>query len=171
MLTCNQVMIAHALAFLQDEPPVMVDWLPWNHTAGGNHNFGITIFNGGTLYIDDGAPTPGGIAKTVRNLEEIAPTLYFNVPKGFEMLCEHLEKNDRLRDNFFSRVNLLQYAGAGLSQHVWDSLERLAMKAIGEEDHDHHGLRLDRDRALCLHHDLGGLTGRARWACLPRAWK
>ncbi|NMG40308.1 AMP-binding protein [Chelativorans sp. ZYF759] len=133
MVTCNQVMIAHALAFLQDEPPVIVDWLPWNHTAGGNHNFGITIHNGGTLYIDDGAPTPGGIAKTVRNLEEIAPTLYFNVPKGFEMLCEHLEKNDRLRDNFFSRLNLLQYAGAGLSQHVWDSLERLAQKAIGQK--------------------------------------
>ena len=133
MVTCNQVMIAHALAFLQDEPPVIVDWLPWNHTAGGNHNFGITIHNGGTLYIDDGAPTPGGIAKSVRNLEEIAPTLYFNVPKGFEMLCEHLEKNDRLRDNFFSRVNLLQYAGAGLSQHVWDSLERLAEKSIGKK--------------------------------------
>lgn len=133
MLTCNQVMIAHALAFLQDEPPVLVDWLPWNHTAGGNHNFGIAIYNGGTLYIDDGAPTPGGIAKSVRNLEEIAPTLYFNVPKGFEMLCEHLEKNDRLRDSFFSRVNLLQYAGAGLSQHVWDSLERLALKSIGKK--------------------------------------
>lgn len=133
MLTCNQVMIAHALAFLQDEPPVMVDWLPWNHTAGGNHNFGIVLHNGGTLYIDDGAPTPGAIAKTVRNLEEIAPTIYFNVPKGYEMLCEHLETNARLRELFFSRVNLLQYAGAGLSQHVWDSLERLAMSATGEK--------------------------------------
>jgi feruloyl-CoA synthase len=133
MLTCNQVMIAHALAFLQDEPPVMVDWLPWNHTAGGNHNFGITIHNGGTLYIDDGAPTPGGIARTVRNLEEIAPTIYFNVPKGYEMLCEHLETNARLREVFFSRVNLLQYAGAGLSQHVWDALERLAMDAVGKK--------------------------------------
>jgi feruloyl-CoA synthase len=133
MLTCNQVMIAHALAFLQDEPPVMVDWLPWNHTAGGNHNFGIVLHNGGTLYIDDGAPTPGAIAKTVRNLEEIAPTIYFNVPKGYEMLCEHLETNPRLRELFFSRVNLLQYAGAGLSQHVWDSLERLAMSATGEK--------------------------------------
>jgi feruloyl-CoA synthase len=132
MLTCNQVMIAHALAFLRDEPPVMVDWLPWNHTAGGNHNFGITIHNGGTLYIDDGAPTPAGIAKTVRNLEEIAPSLYFNVPKGYEMLCEHLERNAGLRENFFSRVRLLQYAGAGLSQHVWDTLDRLARQTTGE---------------------------------------
>ncbi len=132
MVTCNQAMIAHALAFLQDEPPVMVDWLPWNHTAGGNHNFGIALFNGGTLYIDDGAPTPGGIAKTVRNLKEIAPTLYFNVPKGYEMLADHLERNEGLRKSFFSRLNLMQYAGAGLSQHVWDALHRIAEQETGE---------------------------------------
>src|SRR5690606_34181754 len=118
---------------LQDESPVMVDWLPWNHTAGGNHNFGIALYNGGTLYIDDGSPSPAGILKTVRNLEEVAPTLYFNVPKGYEMLSEHLEKNERLRRTFFSRVSLLQYAGAGLSQHVWDTLERLARETVGEK--------------------------------------
>ncbi len=133
MICCNQVMIAHSLAFLQDKPPIMVDWLPWNHTAGGNHNFGIAIHNGGTLYIDDGNPTPAGIAKTVRNLEEIAPTLYFNVPKGYEMLVEHLARNDRLRENFFSQVELLQYAGAGLAQHVWDALEDLAQKTTGKK--------------------------------------
>jgi feruloyl-CoA synthase len=133
MLCCNQEMIASALAFLRDEPPVMVDWLPWNHTAGGNHNYGITLYNGGTLYVDDGAPTPTGIARTVRNLEEIAPTLYFNVPKGYEMLSEHLSMNDRLRATFFSRVKLLQYAGAGLAQHVWDALERVAREATGEK--------------------------------------
>ncbi|MEX0955104.1 MAG: feruloyl-CoA synthase [Rhizobiaceae bacterium] len=131
MICCNQVMIREALAFLKDKPPVLVDWLPWNHTAGGNHNFGIAIYNGGTLYIDDGSPTPAGIAKTVRNLEEIAPTLYFNVPKGYEMLVEHLGRNDRLRENFFSRVDLLQYAGAGLAQHVWDALEDLARQTVG----------------------------------------
>ena len=131
MIACNQVMIAEALAFLKDEPPVLVDWLPWNHTAGGNHNFGIAIHNGGTLYIDDGVATPAGISRTVRNLEEIAPTLYFSVPKGYEMLAEHLAANARLRENFFSRVKLLQYAGAGLSQHVWDALERLAVETVG----------------------------------------
>ena len=131
MIACNQVMINAALAFLKDEPPVLVDWLPWNHTAGGNHNFGIALHNGGTLYIDDGAPTPAGITKTVRNLSEVAPTLYFNVPKGYEMLVEHLERDGRLRENFFSRVRLLQYAGAGLAQHVWDALERLAVETIG----------------------------------------
>lgn len=133
MIACNQVMIADSLAFLRDEPPVMVDWLPWNHTAGGNHNFGIALFNGGTLYIDDGTPTPGGIARTVRNLEEIAPTLYFNVPKGYEMLATHLGSNDRLRQNLFSRVKLMQYAGAGLSQHVWDTLDELAVRTTGEK--------------------------------------
>lgn len=133
MIACNQVMIANALAFLRDEPPVMVDWLPWHHTAGGNHNFGIVIYNGGTLYIDDGAPTPTGIGRTVRNLEDVAPTLYFNVPKGYEMLAAHLETNDRLRRNLFSRVKLLQYAGAGLAQHVWDALERLAVREIGRK--------------------------------------
>jgi feruloyl-CoA synthase len=133
MMCSNQMMIASALAFLRDEPPVMIDWLPWNHTAGGNHNFGIALYNGGTLHIDDGAPTPAGIAKTVRNLEEVAPTLYFNVPKGYEMLSEHLAANASLRDNFFSRVKLLQYAGAGLAQHVWDALERLAREAVGEK--------------------------------------
>jgi feruloyl-CoA synthase len=132
MLCCNQVIISAALAFLRDEPPVLVDWLPWNHTAGGNHNVGIALYNGGSLYIDDGNPTPAGIARTVRNLEDVAPTLYFNVPKGYEMLCEHLGSNERLRQNLFSRVKLLQYAGAGLSQHVWDTLETMAERTIGE---------------------------------------
>ncbi|MBO6726793.1 MAG: feruloyl-CoA synthase [Rhizobiaceae bacterium] len=133
MICANQVMIAEALAFLKDKPPVMVDWLPWNHTAGGNHNFGIALYNGGTLNIDDGNPTPGGIAKTVRNLEEIAPTLYFNVPKGYEMLVDHLARNDHLRKNFFSQVELLQYAGAGLPQHVWTALEMLSVETTGKK--------------------------------------
>lgn len=133
MLCCNQVMILGALAFLGDEPPVLLDWLPWNHTAGGNHNFGIALFNGGSFYIDDGMPTPAGILKTVRNLEEIAPTWYSNVPKGYEMLVTHLASNRRLRENFYSKVQLLQYAGAGLSQHVWDALESLAVDTVGEK--------------------------------------
>ncbi|MEX0404154.1 feruloyl-CoA synthase [Aquibium sp. LZ166] len=133
MMTCNQVMISTAMEFLKEEPPVLVDWLPWNHTAGGNHNFGIALTNGGTLWIDDGAPTPAGIDKTVRNLTEIAPTLYFNVPKGYEMLCEHLSRNEALRKRFFSRVQILQYAGASLSKHVWDTLERLATETVGEK--------------------------------------
>ncbi len=86
MICANQAMILASFPFLGDEPPVIVDWLPWNHTFGGNHNIGIVLFNGGTYYIDGGKPTPNGIAETVRNLREIAPTVYFNVPKGFEEL-------------------------------------------------------------------------------------
>ncbi|MBZ0162457.1 MAG: feruloyl-CoA synthase [Notoacmeibacter sp.] len=133
MICANQMMIAAGYAFLRDEPPVLVDWLPWNHTAGGNHNFGLTLNNGGSLYIDDGAPTPAGIARTVRNLTEISPTIYFNVPKGYEMLTANLETNEALRKSFFSRLNLLQYAGAALSQHVWDALEKTALETTGKK--------------------------------------
>lgn len=132
MLTCNQEMIRTALAFLADEPPVLVDWMPWNHTAGGSHNLGIALYNGGSLYIDDGAATPDGVKRTVRNLTSIAPTLYFNVPKGYELLVEHLVGDGALRESFFSRVKLMQYAGASLSQHVWDGLDSTARAATGE---------------------------------------
>ncbi len=133
MICANQIMIRDSLAFLKDEPPVLVDWLPWNHTAGGNHNFGIALFNGGTLYIDDGSPTPIGVHKTVHNLLDVAPTLYFNVPKGYEMLAEHLRTNKELRERFFSKVKVLQYAGASLSDHLFQSLEELAIETIGEK--------------------------------------
>jgi feruloyl-CoA synthase len=82
MICANQVMLRETLAFLKNEPPVIVDWLPWNHTFGGNHNVGLTLFNGGSMYLDGGKPIPGGIEETVRNLREISPTVYFNVPKG-----------------------------------------------------------------------------------------
>ena len=87
MCCSNAAMLHQAMPFLRDEPPVLVDWLPWNHTFGGSHNVGLVLFNGGTLYIDDGKPTPAGFAETIRNLREISPTVYFNVPKGFEMLA------------------------------------------------------------------------------------
>jgi len=132
MLTCNQEMIRTALAFLADEPPVLVDWMPWNHVAGGSHNLGIALYNGGSFYVDDGMATPEGMLRTVRNLTDIAPTLYFNVPKGYELLVGHLLADPALRDNFFSRVKLLQYAGASLSQHVWDGLDSAARAATGE---------------------------------------
>ena len=90
MICANQVMLRETLAFLKDEPPVIVDWLPWNHTFGGNHNIGLTLFNGGSMYLDEGKPMPGGIEETVRNLREISPTVYFNVPKGYESLLPYL---------------------------------------------------------------------------------
>ena len=94
MICANQVMLRETLAFLKDEPPVIVDWLPWNHTFGGNHNIGLTMYNGGSMYLDEGKPMPGGIEETVRNLQEISPTVYFNVPKGYELLLPYL------RDDF-----------------------------------------------------------------------
>ena len=132
MLCANQQMIAQHLAFLQDEPPVLVDWLPWNHTFGGNHNTGLVLYNGGSLYIDEGKPMPGGIEMTVHNLREVAPTVYFNVPRGFEALLPYLQREKALRELFFSRVKLMFYAGAGLSQHIWDELDRLALETVGE---------------------------------------
>ena len=132
MLCSNQQMIAQALPYLHQLPPVLVDWLPWNHTFGSNHNFGLTIWNGGSLYIDDGKPVAGQFEKSVRNLREIAPTVYFNVPRGFEELVPYLRREPALREKFFSRVGMLFYAGAGLSQPVWDALDELAVQARGE---------------------------------------
>jgi feruloyl-CoA synthase len=132
MLCANQQMLRQALAFLGDEPPVLVDWLPWNHTFGGNHNVGITLYNGGTLYIDEGKPTPKGIATTLRNLREISPTIYFNVPKGFEEIASAMDTDRVLRDTLFRRCRAFMFAGAGLSQAVWDHLDRHAEAAIGE---------------------------------------
>jgi feruloyl-CoA synthase len=133
MLCSNQQMLRQMMPSLGDEPPVLCDWLPWNHTFGGSHNFGIALFNGGSLYIDAGKPTPDLFDETLRNLREIAPTAYFNVPKGYEMLVGHLRTDPGLRKTFFSRLNLLFFAAAGLSQHIWDELQDLAYETCGEE--------------------------------------
>jgi feruloyl-CoA synthase len=132
MLCANQAMTRAALCFIADEPPVLLDWLPWNHTFGGNHNFGIALYNGGSFYIDEGKPLPGAIEATVRNLHDVAPTIYFNVPKGFEILLPYLQADRALREKFFSQLKVMFYAGAGLPQHVRNGLERLAVETTGE---------------------------------------
>jgi feruloyl-CoA synthase len=131
MWCANLQQITQVFPFMKEEPPVFIDWLPWNHTFGGNHNFGLTLYNGGTLFIDDGKPTAKGIEQTVQNLREISPTAYFNVPKGFEMLIPYLENDTGLRENFFRNLNILFYAGASLAQPVWNRLEELALETIG----------------------------------------
>ncbi len=131
MLCANQQMIRQCMAFLADEPPVLVDWLPWNHTFGGNHNVGIALYNGGTLYIDEGKPTPAGMAETLRNLREISPTVYFNVPKGLEELASAAEHDEALCRTLCARLNAFFFAGAGLSQAVWDRLDRLGERTLG----------------------------------------
>jgi feruloyl-CoA synthase len=132
MLCSNQAMIRSSLQFIADEPPVLVDWPPWNHTFGGNHDFGMVLYNGGSFYIDEGKPLPGAIEATVRNLREIAPTIHLNVPKGFEMLLPYLRSDTAFRQNFFSRMKAMFYAGAGLARHVWDELQQMAVATTGE---------------------------------------
>ena len=126
MLCANQQMLAQAWPFVEDKPPVVVDWLPWNHTFGGNHNFNLVLRNGGTMVVDGGKPVPGLVETTVRNLTEVAPTLYFNVPRGFDLLLPFLEKDERLRRNFFSRLDVVFYAAAALPQNLWDRLKKLS---------------------------------------------
>ncbi len=132
MLCANQSMISAGLAFIRDEPPVLVDWPPWNHTFGGNHDFGMVLDNGGSFYIDEGKPLPGAIEATVRNLRDIAPTIYLNVPKGFEMLLPYMRSDGALRERFFSRLKVMFYAGASLAQHVRDELQEIAVATTGE---------------------------------------
>ncbi|MBI5275632.1 MAG: feruloyl-CoA synthase [Burkholderiales bacterium] len=132
MWCANQQQMRQSMPVLAEEPPVLVDWLPWNHTFGGNHNFGLTIYNGGTLYIDDGKPTPAGMAETLRNLREIAPTVYFNVPTGFEAIAHAMKADEVLRKKLLSRVRMFFYAGAALAQPVWDLLHAVQEAEIGE---------------------------------------
>ena len=132
MLCANQVQLASALKFLADEPPVILDWLPWNHTFGGNHNMGIALYHGGTFHIDAGKPMPGGIEPTVAALRQISPTVYFNVPKGYESLLPYLGAEPQLAKNFFRKLNIMFFAGASLAQHVWDELDAIAAETCGE---------------------------------------
>jgi feruloyl-CoA synthase len=131
MLVTSHEMLREALPFFNDEPPVLVEWLPWAHTFGSNSSFGLILYNGGTFYLDDGRPTPSGMETTLKNLGEIAPTIFFNVPKGFETLLPHLESNAALRRTFFSRNRMFFYAGAGLSQPLFDAYNDLSRRETG----------------------------------------
>jgi feruloyl-CoA synthase len=133
MWCANQEMARSVLAFVQDVPPVMVDWAPWHHTAGGNKAFGLALYNGGSLYIDEGKPLPGAIEATARNLREVSPTVYFNVPRGYEALLPHLRDDAALRASFFRELSVLWFAGAGIAQHVFDEYKDLAYRTLGEE--------------------------------------
>jgi Acyl-CoA synthetases (AMP-forming)/AMP-acid ligases II len=132
MMACNQQMIRQALAFFADEPPVLLDWMPWNHVAGGSHNTGIAIYNGGSFYIDDGQPTPARFGRTLENLATVQPTFFTNVPKAYEFLVAAFDEHPEARRNLFARLKLLQYAGAGLSQHVFEGLDNAARAETGE---------------------------------------
>lgn len=131
MMCSNQESWVQLWPFIEDKPQVLCDWLPWNHTFGGNGTFNFVLRNGGTLYIDSGKPAPNLIETTVQNLREIAPTLYFNVPRGFDLLLPFLESDVQLRRNFFSHLDGVFYAGAALPQNLWERLENLAIAENG----------------------------------------
>jgi feruloyl-CoA synthase len=133
MLTSSQQAKAQTWSFLESagDDLVILDWLPWSHTFGANHNFNLVLRNGGTLYIDGGKPAPGLFATSLANLRSVMPTVYFNVPRGFDMLIAALRDDEELRRRFFTEVKFAFYAGAALPQNLWDALEQLSVKTIG----------------------------------------
>ncbi|MYM57091.1 feruloyl-CoA synthase [Thalassovita mangrovi] len=133
MLARNQDMVADCFRFLRDHPPVVVDWAPWSHTASGNKVFNMVLCNGGSYYIDEGKPTPHLIGETLRNLHEISPTWYFNVPAGYEMLLDEFRKDRALAEKFFAQLDMMMYAGAGMAQHIWDGLLQMARDVAGHD--------------------------------------
>jgi feruloyl-CoA synthase len=133
MICAMGAMISDCYRFLRHEPPVVLDWAPWNHTAAGNKVFMLVLAHGGSYYIDDGRPVPGKFAETLRNLREISCTWYFNVPLGYDMLIDALEQDRPLAETFFSRLGMLFYAGAGMAQHTWDRLSALGRAVTGRE--------------------------------------
>ncbi|MEK7829963.1 MAG: AMP-binding protein [Acidobacteriota bacterium] len=131
MLCSNQQAHAQCWPFLTEEPPVIVDWLPWNHTMAGNNNFGTALTHGGSYYIDEGRPLPGLIEKTVSNLLEVSPTVYYNVPRGYDALLPFLENDAEFRRSFFARLKVMLYGGAALPASSWERLNRVAEAELG----------------------------------------
>ncbi len=162
-ITTNWQQITQTFTFLSNKEAglTLIDWLPWNHVFGGNHNFGIALYNGGSLYIDEGDPTIHGIKATLKNLAEIAPTIYFNVPKGYEELVNHLKADKELCQVFFSRLKMFFYAGASLPQHIWDGLEQLSYETIGKRILIATGFGMTEGSPSCLFNTRpGGCSGQ-----------
>jgi len=133
MICASQAMVRDCYRYLRRQPPVVLDWAPWNHTAAGNKVFYLVLVNGGTYYIDDGRPVPGRFDETLRNLREISCTWYFNVPVGYDMLVEALERDEALARTFFAKLGMVFYAGAGMAQHTWDRLSGIGRKVTGHD--------------------------------------
>jgi feruloyl-CoA synthase len=133
MMCSNQQALSQVYRFIgKSKPPVLLDWLPWNHTFGGNHDFNMVLFHGGTLYIDGGKPAPGLFDQTLANLREVSPTLYLNVPRGYDMLVPALEQDPALRKSFFKDLELIFYAAAALPENLWTRLEDLSIAERGD---------------------------------------
>jgi feruloyl-CoA synthase len=169
MMCSNQESWAQLWPFVEEKPPVIVDWLPWNHTFGGNACFNMMLRNGGTLYIDGGKPAPGLVDITAKNLREISPTMYFNVPRGFDLLMPLLEQDAALRRNFFKDLDLVFYAGAALPQNLWERLEKLALAEKGGQLAmlSAWGSTETAPMASCVHHiiERAGVVGNPGPGC------
>ena len=133
MLCSNQKSLALVWPFIEKVRPLLLDWLPWNHTFGGNHNFTLVLRNGGVMYIDAGKPLPELIEQTIDNLREVSPTMYFNVPAGYSMLLPYLEDDKVLCEHFFRNLKLLMFAAAALPKDLWERLERLSVAVLGRK--------------------------------------
>lgn len=149
MLCSNQQMLLQTFPEFGVEPPVLLDWLSWHHTFGGSHNVGIALYNGGTIYLDDGKPVPGKFDETIRNLKELSPTVYLNVPKGWEELTIALENDAELRHKFYAKVKILFFAGAALSNAAWDRLDRISQQHCGESIRIMSGLGMTETAPSC----------------------
>jgi feruloyl-CoA synthase len=149
-ITTNWQQITQTFPWIANGGLTFIDWMPWNHVAGGNHNFGITLYNGGSFYIDEGNPSPQGVVKTVENLRQISPTFYCNVPKGFEDLIPYFQKDKTLRETFFKDLKMLFYAGSSMPQHVWDTYEQLAYETTGKRVLFSTGLGMTETSPSCL---------------------
>lgn len=132
MICANMEQMTDCYAYLRDEPPIILDWSPWNHVAGGNLMFHAALYNGGTFHVDGGRPTRDAMHETLRNLREIHTNWYWNVPFGYEMLVEAMEDDHDLAQTFFRDVKFMYYAGAAMARHTWDALEQLAVRTTGE---------------------------------------
>ncbi|MBL1404625.1 MAG: feruloyl-CoA synthase [Hyphomicrobiales bacterium] len=132
MICSNMEMVADCFAYFKNEPPILLDWAPWNHVAAGTKIFNMAIYNGGTFYIDGGKPTPALIGETIRNIREVSPNWYFNVPTGYDMLIEAMKEDEALAKSFFKNVKLFMYAGAAMAARTWSALDKLAIEATGE---------------------------------------
>ena len=144
-------------------------WLPWNHTAGGNHNFGIALYNGGTLYIDEGKPTPQHFATTLRNLREVSAVAHFTVPRTYEMLLPHLRRDPVLRETFYRNLKIYFYAAAGLGQQLLGRAARPRRRSLRRGTGLHHRVRRHGNGAVRHLHGADGCQGRLGRAAGARA--
>ena len=175
VINTQQMMCANAAMMMQVRPrdagatlPTVLDWMPWNHTMGGNAAFHPVLVDGGTLYIDDGRPMPGMIEETLKNLREISPTYYANVPAGYAALAAAMEKDDALCRSFFSNLSVMAYGGARLPDDLYERMQALAVRATGERIVFYTGWGSTETAPTSTGHLLGHRAGRPDRFAVPR---